>query len=98
MMSLWNCRRSQHHGERHWLRVALAGVKISEMVMAADPVVAVYFGLLHDGRLVALMIDNSALVRGHMARSEASQLIIYMPSKARRPPCPILTRWPYTVS
>ena len=39
---------SPYHGERHWLRVALAGFKISEMIMAADPVVAVYFGLLHD--------------------------------------------------
>jgi uncharacterized protein len=39
---------SPYHGERHWLRVALAGLIISEIVMAADSVVAVYFGLLHD--------------------------------------------------
>ncbi len=39
---------SPYHGERHWLRVALAGLKISEKVRAADPVVAVYFGHLHD--------------------------------------------------
>ena len=62
---------SPYHGERHWLRVALAGFKISEMVMAADPVVAVYFGLLHD---VCRVSDGFDIKHGPRASSLIGKL------------------------
>jgi uncharacterized protein len=62
---------SPYHGERHWLRVALAGLKISEKVRAADPVVAVYFGLLHD---VCRVSDGFDIKHGPRASSLIGKL------------------------
>jgi hypothetical protein len=50
-------RRSGHHGEAHWRRVALGGLDICAKTPGADPFVAVLFGLIHDARRLDEDID-----------------------------------------
>ncbi len=41
---------SPFHGERHWIRVAVAGMAICSIVSEADPLVVALFALMHDCR------------------------------------------------
>lgn len=50
-------RKSDHHGEGHWRRVALGGLDICTKTPGADPFIAVLFGLLHDARRMDEDID-----------------------------------------